>query len=147
VTAANRPTSGAPTVDPIFAALATTRAAWDAIGAHDEDAPDADAEGKRLSEAFNDAARALSGTKPTSIKGAIATLRYLAEAEEDGVLDANPLLLRNRSPARRECGPRDLGPCVKIGSGHRDSPSRKPRQRPSNRGWEKRNRVGIIVCG
>ena len=83
------PTAAAPMPDPIFAAIEAHRAAWAALEKDcsrlsDESTPEAEAEFDRLNAAVEEAVGTLVDTQPTTMAGAVALLRHVAEHEDKG---------------------------------------------------------------
>ena len=83
------PAAAAPMPDPIFAAIEAHRAAWAALEKDcsrlsDESTPEAEAEFYRLNDAVEEAAGILVETQPTTMAGAVALLRHVAEHEGQG---------------------------------------------------------------
>jgi hypothetical protein len=83
------PAAAAPMPDPIFAAIEAHRAAWAALEKDcsqlsDASTPEAEAEFDRLNDAVEEAAGTLVDTQPTTMAGAVALLRHVAEHEGRG---------------------------------------------------------------
>jgi len=86
----NVPASSRPAVsgDSIFAVIAAHRAAWTALGADccrldEEDTPEAEAKLDELHEAVSTTAGMLADCKPTTVAGAAALLRDVADQESN----------------------------------------------------------------